>query len=223
VHRVLRPAGCFIVSTPDREVYSAPGMKPNRFHVREMSESEFVTLLRQRFRHVTILGQRPIIGSALLASGASPAPPLVFDRNAAAEFEACTGLPRAVYLVAVATNQTLPPLPVSLYIERSDLDTDALALADREVELAARDAELAKRAAALRDRAAELTSRTAELADRSAELAACTDALTALRAKAAAAEVEITVLTRELALTRSSLRVFLRTYLPLLRQHLLGR
>src|SRR5580704_12075283 len=35
VRRVLRPDGCYIVSTPDREVYSPPGSEPNPYHVHE--------------------------------------------------------------------------------------------------------------------------------------------------------------------------------------------
>ena len=37
VRRVLRPDGSFIVSTPDRDVYSPAGAPANPFHVRELS------------------------------------------------------------------------------------------------------------------------------------------------------------------------------------------
>ena len=37
VRRVLRPDGSFIVSTPDRDVYSPAGTPANPFHVRELS------------------------------------------------------------------------------------------------------------------------------------------------------------------------------------------
>ena len=45
VRRVLRTDGCFIVSTPDRDVYSPPGAVPNPFHVHEIDRSELLDLL----------------------------------------------------------------------------------------------------------------------------------------------------------------------------------
>ena len=98
VRRVLRPDGSFIVSTPDRDVYSPAGTPANPFHVRELSRSEFTSLLHGTFRHVQLMQQRALIGSALLADTGSPAPPLVFDRRGDTHFEACIGLPRAPYL-----------------------------------------------------------------------------------------------------------------------------
>jgi hypothetical protein len=78
--------------------------------------------------------QRALIGSALLADTGSPAPSLVFDRRGDTHFEACIGLPRAPYLIAVASDHEPPPLPPSLYIHRGDLDTETLqrsAIADQ--------------------------------------------------------------------------------------------
>lgn len=176
VRRVLRPDGCFIVSTPDREIYSAPGTPPNPFHVQEMSLDAFRALLWRQFPYVTILHQRPMSGSALVPVGANPL--LVFDRLDQDRFEACEGLPRAPYLVAVASGRPVPPMPASLYIDHSDLDTVALALAAAQAEMARREE---------------------------------------------AADAELTRLTRALDQARSSLRGFLRYYLPRLRRHWFGR
>jgi SAM-dependent methyltransferase len=209
VRRVLRPDGFFIVSTPDRDIYSAPGMQPNPFHVQEMSRPEFVARLGRHFRCIAILSQRPVIGSALLADEATVVPPpLVFDRRGQ-EFEASAGLPRAPYLVAIGSDRPLPSWPASLFIDRSDLDSDAIALADR--------------TAALADSAAALAERSAALADCTAELAALRAAKAEAAAQLAAANTQITLLTRELALVRGSLRDFLRGYLPRLGHRLLGR
>lgn len=188
VRRVLRPDGRFIVSTPDRDIYSHPGAMVNPFHAHELSRSEFVSLLRQSFRHVTLTHQRPLIGSALLGDSGSPVPPLVFDRRGDTHFEACIGLPRAPYIVAVASDREIPPLPPSVYIDRSDVDTDktrALALA-------------------------------AQLARARADLQA------AEQARAAAVERSET-LQQQFDRVQSSLRIFLRGYLPRLRRHLRGQ
>jgi len=92
VRRVLRPDGWFIVSTPDRDVYSPMGSVANPYHVQELTQPEFTALLRGSFRHVAVVRQRPISGSALLADSGSAVPPLVFDRRGATHFEACDGL-----------------------------------------------------------------------------------------------------------------------------------
>ena len=135
MRRVLRPDGMAIVSTPDRDVYSPSHTAPNEYHVRELSRIEFVALLNRHFDHVTLTLQRPIIGSVLIPEGATLAEPLVFDRRGTTHFEACNVVPRAPYIVAVAANRPIPPLPVSIFIERGDLDTDRIALAERIAEL----------------------------------------------------------------------------------------
>jgi SAM-dependent methyltransferase len=124
IRRVLRPDGRFIVSTPDRDVYSPAGSAANPFHVHELSRLEFASLLHGAFRHVLLTQQRALIGSALLGEAGSTAPPLVFDRRGETHFESCVGLPRAPYVIAVASDREPPPLPPSLYIDRGDLGTE---------------------------------------------------------------------------------------------------
>lgn len=135
IHRVLRPDGHVVISTPDRDIYAPASAPPNEYHVRELSRIEFVALLRRHFSHVELLLQRPMVGSALMPEAATAADPLVFDRRGSTHFEACNVMPRAPYIVAVAANRPIPPLPVSLFIERGDLDTDRIALAERTAEL----------------------------------------------------------------------------------------
>ena len=223
VRRVLRPDGSFIVSTPDRDVYSPANMPANRFHVRELSRAEFTALLLGIFRHVRVVLQRPLIGSALLADTGSPAPALVFDRRGDTHFEACIGLPRAPYLIAVASDRELPPLPPSLYIDRDDLDTETfrrLAIAEQlrqtQAELAqeTQRAEQATQHAAEAMRHAEHATLQAEQETRNAEQA--------LRARAESEERN-EALQRRHDQMQGSLRTFLRGYLPLLRRHLLGQ
>ncbi len=167
VRRVLRPDGMFIVSTPDRDVYSPAGSAVNPFHVHELTRLEFASLLRGAFRHVQMTQQRVLIGSALLGEIGSTAPPLVFDRRGDTHFEACVGLPRAPYVIAVASDRELPPLPPSLYIDRSDVDTDAMRIGELAGQLHATQAELRQTQTELSQVRAEL-SQTRELARRKA-------------------------------------------------------
>jgi SAM-dependent methyltransferase len=210
VRRVLRPGGRCIISTPDRDVYSPAGAAANPYHVHELSGVEFVALLHGRFRHVSILRQRAMIGSALLSDSLPAAPPLVFDRRGETHFEACTGLPRAPYLIALASDDEPPPLPPSVYISRSDVDTDllsAMALAKQVHETKAK----------VDEAQARLAETQARLAETQAKLRDVTQ-----RAEHERVEAEHQAEQRFASL-QGSLRTFLRGYLPLLRAHLFGQ
>jgi SAM-dependent methyltransferase len=244
VRRVLRPDGSFIVSTPDRDIYSPAGTPANPFHVRELSRSEFTSLLRGAFRHVRVMRQRAMIGSALLADIGSSEPSLVFDRRGDTHFEACVGLPRAPYLIAVASDREPPPLPPSLYIHRGDLDTESLhrsALANQLRQAQADLAQATQRAEQARPQAGQATQHAeqarqqseqatqhAEQARHQAEQATHHAERATLRAEQAEhargeSEQLNQTLQRRHDLLRGSARTFLRGYLPLLRRHLLGQ
>ncbi len=199
VHRVLRPDGRFIVSTPDRDVYSPAGSAANPFHVHELSASEFAVLLHATFRNVAILRQRALIGSALLADIGSSASPLVFDRRGDTHFEAFIGIPRAPYLIAIASDGELPPVPPSLYISRGDVDTDLISAMT-----------LAK----------QVNEAQAQLAQATANLQEATQRAERERAEA---ERRFAALEGSLKTLKGSLRTFLRGYLPLLRARFFGQ
>jgi ubiquinone/menaquinone biosynthesis C-methylase UbiE len=115
--RVLRPNGLLIISTPDMNIYSAPGTTSNPFHVRELTETEFREILSAAFRNVAIVRQRALSGSAILPDTIADGTTSVFERRDTQTFEADRKLLRAPYLVAVASDQNLPAIGVSLYIQ----------------------------------------------------------------------------------------------------------
>ena len=121
VRRVLRPGGRFIVSSPERDVYSPSGSSANPYHVRELSRAEFSTLLRNSFVQVRLLGQRPVLGSALVSEGDGPGRTLTFEKRGPRHFEASTGLPRPMYFVAVASDRPVANVPDSFYIETAEI------------------------------------------------------------------------------------------------------
>ena len=124
VRRVLRPNGVFIVSSPDRDVYSPPGSPANPFHAKELCREEFEALLRPRFGHCVFYAQRPMTGTALLAepAGAARGVSRTFERRGDRHFEASSGLPRAPYVMAVCSNAPIPACFDSVYIETSDTE-----------------------------------------------------------------------------------------------------
>jgi GT2 family glycosyltransferase/SAM-dependent methyltransferase len=125
VRRVLRPNGALIISTPDRDIYSPSNSAANPFHVHELTKEEFTTILRRSFQHVECMLQRPMIGSAMLheqvADTDNGTTPITFERRGDNHFEVSQGLARAVYAVALASDQAIGLPPATLYIASSDL------------------------------------------------------------------------------------------------------
>lgn len=56
--RVLRKRGIFIVSTPDKKIYTDERNYHNTDHVRELYREEFVNTLKEKFKYVYIYGER---------------------------------------------------------------------------------------------------------------------------------------------------------------------
>ena len=117
VRRVLRPGGTFIVSTPDRSIYSGRLESFNQFHLLELAEPEFEALLRTHFAHVVILYQRAILGSVIAATQKG-GQWRSYERRATEYIEARSGLARSPYLIGVASDADLPQVPSSAYIDR---------------------------------------------------------------------------------------------------------
>jgi SAM-dependent methyltransferase len=69
--RVLRPAGTFLVSTPNRSYYaeSRGAEGPNPYHVHEFEYEEFQAALHEFFPHVEILLQNRVEGFAFQGLG----------------------------------------------------------------------------------------------------------------------------------------------------------
>ena len=161
VRRVLRPEGLFIVSTPERDIYSPHFVPPNLYHVRELTHLEFDRVLSVAFPWVAQMLQRPMIGSAILPDEATSTDraPLVFEQRGDSRFEVSDGMARPLYLVAFAANAPVPLPRSSLYIESSLLDLREQQLRDAKAALAAAQAEAAEVAAR-----ASAGARSAEMA-----------------------------------------------------------
>ncbi|HZQ05158.1 MAG TPA: class I SAM-dependent methyltransferase [Anaerolineae bacterium] len=58
IKRILIPAGVFVVSTPNRFIYSGRSNYVNPFHVKELDYAELASLLKKQFRFVQFFGQK---------------------------------------------------------------------------------------------------------------------------------------------------------------------
>jgi ubiquinone/menaquinone biosynthesis C-methylase UbiE len=126
VVRVLRPGGTFVVSTPDRRVYSEEANYRNPFHLKELSQEEFTTLLQQSFPSVRVYQQQVISGSAIaqlgnVEVGEGIDPIETFSTSDGLAFERASGLPQAPYLIAVASTAT-HPLPTMSALQGLRID-----------------------------------------------------------------------------------------------------
>ena len=115
VRRVLRPAGRFIVSTPDRAIYSARGEHFNEYHLLELTETEFESFLHAHFARAIILHQRAIFGSVIAAADSGWRS---YERRAHEYVEASGGLTRSPYLVGIASDADLPQIASTAYVDR---------------------------------------------------------------------------------------------------------
>ena len=111
-----------VLSTPDREVYSAPGQPVNRFHVLELTCPEFAALLNGFFAHHRILRQRPLLGSVM-----APVEPIgggwrSYDRRAPDMLEAMPGLSQASCLIALASDYAHRGPVSSIYSDTASVD-----------------------------------------------------------------------------------------------------
>jgi len=222
VRRVLRPGGQFIISSPERDVYSPAGGTPNPYHARELTHAEFSVLLRTNFGHVSMYAQRPLLGSALVAEElpAAVAPLVTFEKRGNQFFEASVGLPRPIYLVAVASDNAFVPHVGSLYVETSGVEAlfaasaaakqEIRSLAERlaeqgdyaqrvQAELNRRDVQLASQVTEAQDWHAQLVQRNNEQTALVAEIASLTGRLVQQEADLRHAQAEARSLGQQLA------------------------
>jgi SAM-dependent methyltransferase len=103
--RILRGDGVFMVSTPNKSVYTDQTGYHNPFHPSEMYESEFVDALRERFGAVRLFGQRVDAYSAIWPVEGEPTNAQLLQARAAAGGDANPGVPDAFYFIAVCARE----------------------------------------------------------------------------------------------------------------------
>ena len=181
IRRVLRHGGIFIVSTPDRLVYSAPGQKVNPFHVAELTLPELQQQLGALFAHQRVLRQRCVLGSVVVPLDRTDAW-RSYDHRDGEIIESASGFSRAFYLIGIASDVPLPAVGGSAYCHGHSIDGLFTAAGELPKQIAAvaqeraRCAELQSRIAELQGGIEELQGRTEELTGQIAQLARANEA-----------------------------------------------
>jgi GT2 family glycosyltransferase/SAM-dependent methyltransferase len=113
IKRVLRPEGVIVISSPEKYEYSVAPNYRNPFHVRELFRREFEKVMAANFKYVAMFGQRVVYGSGIFREGA-PESIVTYDAGNYDQ-RPVPGMRRPIYLVAVATDATLPPSMSSFF------------------------------------------------------------------------------------------------------------
>lgn len=170
IHRVLRPGGLLIISSPNKQYYSIESGYQNPFHVKELLREEFVDLLASSFKNVQLHGQRVVYGSVLVPE--EPAPFQSFSHTCAGDdLQISDGLAKPHYDVAMASDATLPSPATSIFeMTVHGLDPATFYGVHLPERIASADAELTRLQA-------EASAREADRSDARAEFQARIDAL----------------------------------------------
>ena len=123
IKRVLRPDGCLVMSTPDRLHYSIEPGSANPFHVKELFENEFRSLIRAHFRNAAFFGQRVVYGSAILSGESSQIATCFWRDQSTGDIRA--GNNRPLYWIALASDASLPGLGIGMFEQLID-DTETV-------------------------------------------------------------------------------------------------
>lgn len=115
IRRVLKPGGLLIISSPDKYFYSEKPGTPNPYHVKELYKKEFEDLLKANFGQVELYRQKAFFSSVIL-----PDSPGQVNGEVALYEGDYSEIKRnneiePVYLLALASDNALPRLGVSLY------------------------------------------------------------------------------------------------------------
>ena len=141
--RVLRPAGTFLVSTPNRIYYEGSRDEPNPFHVHEFDYEEFRGELAKHFLHLTIFFENHANAITFMPEAAE---------DIRAHIEPTAADPAAAhFFLAACSHSPLYDLPGFAYLPRG-----GNILRDRERHIEKLENELAQKTRWLKETAADL-------------------------------------------------------------------
>lgn len=113
ISRVLKEDGTFIISTPDKKIYSDEHNYKNEFHVKEFYEDEFINFLKSKFTYVEVYYQYLEVVSLLNNFK---------NIQEIKSFSKLNEKHKGKYLIAIASNKKIDNLSDmnSIYINNKD-------------------------------------------------------------------------------------------------------
>jgi 2-polyprenyl-3-methyl-5-hydroxy-6-metoxy-1,4-benzoquinol methylase len=180
IARLLRKNGILLISTPNPAVTKLYGANP--FHLRELTEQEFLTLLREHFQHIQLNYQFVHEGTLI-----GPKSQAAYTDARVESLRGTAERSPAAAFIAVCSNGRLPEIPVSDFVDNVDLVGSKVrtehyinrlqlehfkvfeAIAAARVQLAQRDSQLAQRDIQLAQRDSQLAQRDIQLAQRDSQ------------------------------------------------------
>ncbi len=99
--RVLSPGGLFLVSTPNKRVYSDERGYRNPFHARELERADFERVLHARFERVVLFAQRVDSYSAIWPAGGEGDRVALLNAPKSDPATTATGLADPMYWIAL--------------------------------------------------------------------------------------------------------------------------
>ncbi|MCC3419285.1 MAG: methyltransferase domain-containing protein [Microcoleus sp. PH2017_07_MST_O_A] len=140
IKRVLKPGGLVIISSPNRLTYSDLPEYSNPFHVKELYDYQFISLLNRHFKHVKIYGQRLATGSFVFPLKEPSQPSFkayTFDDSEVNQ-KVCS-LEAPIYFIAICSDEVIDVQPAidSIYIDKPDdlFKENQVALAESQSQL----------------------------------------------------------------------------------------
>ncbi len=115
IKRVLNSDGLLIISTPNKKNYTDSAATKNPFHVKELYEQEFRSLIQQHFAHVRFLYQQISFSSVISGKDVTGFKSYTGNFTGVSEDKNENNL----YCIAIASDQELPQLSNSLFNGRS--------------------------------------------------------------------------------------------------------
>ena len=122
IKRLLRDDGIFIVSTPNKLLYSDIPKYKNEFHLKEFYEQEFYDFLRNYFREVVLFGQKIFTGSNMWYLGRAQQEESFSEyhiSNNGKKFEVNDDEKEALYLIAVCSDSRIKAAKNSFLLDKS--------------------------------------------------------------------------------------------------------
>lgn len=154
VKRLLRDDGIFIVSSPNKLLYSDIPKYKNEFHLKEFYEQEFFEFLRKFFRHVILFGQKIFAGSDMWRLGDGEHGSAFTEyhiSNEGNKFLVSDDKKESLYLIAVCSDSEIKAAKNSFLVDKS------LSI------LSERDGQIASLNQAVADRDLAINSLTSDL------------------------------------------------------------